>query len=497
MVGSITDALAAAIPASALQPPSGKSADDLKKKDASVSSDSAAKQNAEDQARTEEAIKNRDAAAKEKPAFPVLDQEPKPDPVDPSQGYVAAIGVLGAIGSMFTRSPVTESMNAAAAALNSAKQMDAENFKKKSDIWKIKNDNALKLFDYQNNTYKDIMASKNKSVDERISELRANAVAFKDQNMMNILEARNPAVIEDLLAKSSDALASAQKKSAEMEKFANQNYATMQAMAVAKEDLDAGSITKEQYAQRLQEAANASAKAVQATKVTLTPEAIDQKVEALKNGATYSSLGLSTRTSNNPDKAAVDDALAKKYPDFNIVEAQNKNAGDRANQVAQGRRQGTTAQGAGELDQLLEPTRTAIHKVDLSKYPDLNSLLASADYRNGKPDVVEAADMIQEAQNAYTALLVRGGQRSDAAQSASEHVINLMMSPGQADRALDVMAANSKRIMKGIENARNGNKETVVPPEAVTQLKSDPSQEMQDHFDEVFGRGAAKKALEK
>ena len=33
------------------------------------------------------------------------------------------------------------------------------------------------------------------------------------------------------------------------------------------------------------------------------------------------------------------------------------------------------------------------------------------------------------------------------------------------------------------------------PPEAVQQLKSDPSPTMQGHFDEVFGPGAAKKAL--
>lgn len=164
-------------------------------------------QNIEDQAGVDKAEKDRDKfLEKERPKFPTLAPEPKSDtPNDPIKGYISAIGVLGAIGSTFTRVPMTHSMLAAGAALNAMKANDSAAFQEKFDAWKVQNENALKLYDYQNAVYKDILTAKNKSVDERIAELKANAAAFKDDIMMKLAEDRNPSVIDEHLAKADEA----------------------------------------------------------------------------------------------------------------------------------------------------------------------------------------------------------------------------------------------------------------------------------------------------
>lgn len=457
-LNDITKALSGQVPpvaASSLQP--GAKPDVPDKSDAP----SGIAQNAKDQVNVEQAVQDRDKfQAGGKPKFPELAPEPKEDHADdPIKGYVSAIGLIGAMSSAFARSGATNAMNAASGVLNAMQSKDAADFKSKMDIWKVKNDNAMKLFDYQNDTYKDILASKNKSVDERIAELRANAAAFKDDNMMRLLEARNPAIIEDLLAKGDLARTKMQESLDKIQDWKDKQDRIEEGLKAFKESNP--NANPQQILAETTRLVNESTAAEKGTskgtdKSTLTPEVIDQKVEALHNGATYASLGLSTRSKDNPNKDAIDEALAKKYPDFDMTKAQNENAGRRADQTAQGRRAGQAEQGAGELEQLLPATKASLKKLDLSRFSDLNALKLYAEKHTGDPDVSEAYTNLQETQNAYTALLVRGGQRTDAAQAASEHLIDLAFAPKQADRILDTMAANSARILKGIDNAREG-----------------------------------------
>ena len=85
----------------------------------------------------------------------MLKEAPKPDAEnDPMKGYVSAIGVLGAIGSIFTRVPMIKSMNAAAGVVTAMNNKDEADFKKKYEVWKTENDNAMQLFDYQQKLYK-------------------------------------------------------------------------------------------------------------------------------------------------------------------------------------------------------------------------------------------------------------------------------------------------------------------------------------------------------
>lgn len=173
---------------------------------------------AKDQEAIETARKDRDKVENNTPKFPTLAPEPTQDTSnDPIKGYTSVIGVLGAIGSMFTRRPMTNTMNAAAASINAMKQGEVADFNKKFDAWKVQNDNSFKLLDYQNKIYDTTLKSKNSSVDERIAEMQAHAAMFKDDYMMQLAKDRNIIEMEDLQLRRQEAGQKAQEYSQKIE----------------------------------------------------------------------------------------------------------------------------------------------------------------------------------------------------------------------------------------------------------------------------------------
>ncbi len=158
-----------------------------------------------DQDKIETARKERDTIENDRPKYPELAPEPKPDAPDPMQGYTSLIGVLGAIGSMFTRHPLTATMNGAAGAITAMKQSDQAAFDKKFDVWKAQNENAFKLMDYQNKIYDTVLKNKNASVDQRLSEMQAHAAMFKDDYMMQLAKDKNIMEMEELQLKRQEA----------------------------------------------------------------------------------------------------------------------------------------------------------------------------------------------------------------------------------------------------------------------------------------------------
>lgn len=187
----------------------------------------------------------------------MLKAAPKPDTSnDPMKGYVSSIGILGAIGSMFTRRPMTNSMNAAAGVLESMKQQDAADFKQKFDTWKIENENALKLFDYQRDMYKDIMSNDRLDVKDKMAKTEALASAFKDDYTKEHMRNGDWEAHLRAQADMERAANETRKTSAELEQFGREKVAFDAKKELLDADLKAGAITKEQYAQGLQEAAN-------------------------------------------------------------------------------------------------------------------------------------------------------------------------------------------------------------------------------------------------
>ena len=518
MAGSITDALAGTgmippVNESQLKPPANMQpdADEAAAREKKESISGIVKKG---EAEAKPLADKYERDAKNMPILPTVENgmlkaAPKPDTSnDPIKGYVSAIGLLGAIGSMFTRRPLTTAMNASAGVLQAIQSQDAADLKQKTEVWKAENDNALKLLDYQQAMYKDVLANDKWSLEEKRAQTSALAAAFKDDYTLQNMREKRDDDHEKMLADTAKLYAEAKEHSAK----AAVEMVPLQEFMDAKSDIGKKvsdkQLTKEQakplYTAALKEfqAARQKSSGKAGAEVTLSESAIAQKGRALVGGASYSDVGLSMRSGSNADRDAVDEWIAANHPNFDRAAAVAGQAGRRANLSAQGRREGTTAQASEELDALAEPTRNSLHKLQksnsLGKYPDLNLLRNSIAYRTGDPDIVEAINNVQELQNAYTALLIRGGQRSDEAQRLSGKLIKDVFSPEQSDRAIDTILANSKRIMSGLEKARKktlGEESSAkaIPEEAIAMLKADPSSA--PSFDETFGAGAAKGIL--
>ena len=457
-------------------------AKDAPSQERAVSVSPAGEQLKKDEVNVEEAMASRDESAKAKPTFPKLAVEPQfESDASGMRGYVSAIGILGAIGSMFTRRPMTNSMNAAAAAINSMKQGDAEDFKQKFDTWKVQNDNALKLFNYQNDTYKDIMSAKNKSVDERLAEMKANAAAFKDDNMMQLLEARNPAVIDDLLARADAARAMAEKHSADVEATGLKNYTTLQALQQVKEDFKAGKITKEQFVQNLQKVTTAGKGGAGAGDTKLTPEAIHAAAITYNATGQMPNLGMGGKE----DKEAVLNESAKLLDEQGI--SPEDIVANRASYKADSASLTTLTKAANTIEGFETTAKlnmqNALSLMDkgagTEKGPVINRWLQAGRKATGDPDVAAFNAALYTASTEYAKVMsgaVSAQALTDSARKeAEDKVINAIDSPRAIRNVYEkVMVPDMKNRKAGYDEQLSAVKKSLRGAKEAPSVKEFP-----------------------
>jgi hypothetical protein len=82
-----------------------------------------------------------------KPEFPA---QPQVQQTSPLHQWASAAMVFAAIGSLFTRRPLTTAVGAASTALDAFRKNDIANATAAVNTWKINMDYAFKLADYQN-----------------------------------------------------------------------------------------------------------------------------------------------------------------------------------------------------------------------------------------------------------------------------------------------------------------------------------------------------------
>ena len=122
-----------------------------------------------------------DIAAKT-PQMPVLQKPPSQTPQsDPWSAFSQPAMLIAILGSLFTRRPFVNAMNAADAVLTSTAQKDAEAAKAHFETWKVQTENGLKMAKFQQDAYN--AAIKKMDVDAKAgkAELETNILAFKDE----------------------------------------------------------------------------------------------------------------------------------------------------------------------------------------------------------------------------------------------------------------------------------------------------------------------------
>lgn len=467
-MAGIADALAATgsippVDASTLQPPSGqpKTAPGDKSKDPSGMMG----QYAKDEEKVETARSERDTAETGIPKYPTLAPEPKPDEPNPMKGYTAVIGVLGAIGSMFTRRPMTNTMNAAAASLQAMNSKEATDFDDKYKIWKTQNDNAFKLLDYQNKIYDTVLKNKTTSVDERISEMQAHAAMFKDDYMMQLAKDKNLMEMEELQLKRQDA---GQKAGEYAEKIQGLKDKRDTMAQWVKENPNAKAIDKAAAYNQVMEG-KAPPKVTGG--VTYTPQAIDANARALLSGLTPSALGLSR---NSPNLAAAQNRAIEMNPDFNPAEAElDYKAGSKALGSLETRASNIDL-AADSLDKAIPLVRDALKKLDMSPSTDVNTVMNFMREHSSDPAFAAYNLSLITAFSDYAALSNRGAPMTVSAKETAAEAMANNMGDMAMGAVLDQMNLEKVAQKKAIKEAVDEQKQVTMNK---TSGSSEPAQE--------------------
>lgn len=123
---------------------------------------------------------------------PQMQELPKPPqekdtPISERWGSIAMM--VAGFSGLLTRTPLTTSLNAMAAVNHAYNEGDAAAAKTAFDTWKVANENAIKMNQFQVQAYD--AAIKKYSTDRQgaLAEIRANAAALKDDVIIQLLDA--------------------------------------------------------------------------------------------------------------------------------------------------------------------------------------------------------------------------------------------------------------------------------------------------------------------
>lgn len=135
---------------------------------------------------------NRAASDKlEMPELHALPKMPEPEMRDPVEAFGSTASMLGILGSMLTRRPLTNALNAAAGTMNAYRANDIQGAKLQYDTWKANMENAKTLHDWEMDLYKGALDKLSTNSKLAMSELEALAHATKNENLIALLQTRN------------------------------------------------------------------------------------------------------------------------------------------------------------------------------------------------------------------------------------------------------------------------------------------------------------------
>lgn len=136
-------------------------------------------------------IKGYDKALSElkPPEMKELPKAPDLDPKsDPRKAWGSIAMMFAVFGSALTRQPASTALNAAAGVMDAYKKNDLDAADRKFKEWQANTENAIKLHNFQMETYKAAFDKIKEGKAGAKAELQAYAAAFKDDNTLTMLQ---------------------------------------------------------------------------------------------------------------------------------------------------------------------------------------------------------------------------------------------------------------------------------------------------------------------
>ena len=121
--------------------------------------------------------------------------------------------------------------------------------------------------------------------------------------------------------------------------------------------------------------------------------------------------------------------------------------GQSAGVTVAGRTGAQTDIGANELIKIAPLVKSTAAKLDLGKYPTINSIDLAIQKGTGSPEAVQLQSYVQTVRNAYVQVMARGGRMSDTQRKYAAEIISGNLAPSQLSAALDAIK-NEADIVK-------------------------------------------------
>lgn len=381
------------------------------------------------------------------PTAPKLLDPPKPENYNhsPMQTFGSAAMFLASFGSLLTKRPLLSALKSGTAVMNAYHQQDATAFKQAFDTWKIDTENAKIMHDYQMDLYKDML---NKPIEEQ----KILAAVSKDETTKLAIEGKFLQAQIKAIQGNGGKVTAATAKNEEVQRR-----------------IDEGEDPRKAFNDVW---LTSPAKSAVDVAPTWTPAAIEKAADAVAGGVRLN-IAAPGMGKNNPNRDAVMNKLAEKYPNVNLAEIERDYAGDTSEKRAIGTAAGKLKLSANLLDKAILLARDAIEKVDLSEFLNINQLENAVRKRTGNKELAAAYTALQTVMSDYSALIARNGTSTDATRAAARDLVNENMSKGQLNSVFDQMELERDNVIEAVKETKNPSKiPTVKTPEEFDALDS-------------------------
>lgn len=121
-----------------------------------------------------------------------------PEQQDPTMIFGSKAGLLAGIASLFTRAPLTTSLNAMASGMKAINEGNATEYQRSFDQWKVNTDYAFKMADTENKAVDSMINLSKTNYDAAVSGLNAIFAARKDVVGQQVLAAQGLEGVEKI-----------------------------------------------------------------------------------------------------------------------------------------------------------------------------------------------------------------------------------------------------------------------------------------------------------
>lgn len=119
----------------------------------------------------------------------------------PIEAFGSLGTVIGALGSFFSRKPMTAAMKAMAAGMEGVYKNDVDTFNREYGVWKNQTELALKQADMENGIIKTILDDDSKSWDEKLNLVKSYGAALHDRAIFDAASSADARAVTDIAGK--------------------------------------------------------------------------------------------------------------------------------------------------------------------------------------------------------------------------------------------------------------------------------------------------------